>query len=715
MTPSSSDHPPVQAILNTLLVLQSHLALYGHDNDNVTLTTSRLFVFLERYFSSHETFVVQVTRHGFLYNKAFIDRRNQNFEKFAYRLFQHGIAAFRLTKDVQPLSVHTFLTTISRKQAETWDEGGILACLRHRNVTGIDVKEMVDSDFLLTAETSEDTDLIVSSTSRLWETFARELLLSLGASDHSPDQLADPGALAEEIKQSLDNSDRLSQATVARDASRFLLTLKHENIVLYRRAALQRLIAFVEHLDPELRQRFLSNTFNLNLSPELAEEFFAGLSDKVILEALQYVADSDTYAPPVVVKLLGKLAKSRELTATLGPEETGQNQPGGPARVKDLFKPDDFKKYVPEDYQRTLFTILGSDTLPTETGEHIEHLKQTLEQDLLDSHMGAVLFEILQQDLDANHLKGLASQLVETLGHYLDAGDFSRITRLYRKCLETAEGAKQFPVVVTYLQSPRFTNGILDAARHLSRTRGDEILELIVTIRQPFIAPLLDRLSTEKDRTLRMFCLNALKKIGAQVVAPALERLTDDRWFVLRNLLLLVREMGDSSALPPVRNCMHHPHPKVAEEALMTCLAFNDRLAEELLLKRLDTEKGPALLKAIMLAGMTNSDPVVARLLAFLESSAIFDYQLDIRVAAVRSLAVSTPHRALSTLAEVLASRRILHNREHKALQIEALKALSRFPAEAIRHIIDSQLTSKVPEIARQAAAIQAQISRRED
>jgi len=710
---TSEEHQTVQTILKLLIVLQSHLSLYGSDNDNVVLTTSRLFAALDHFFSVHETLALQVARHGFLFDKGFIDRKNSSFEKFAYQMFQHGIATLSIEKGVTQRSLQTFLQLVSRKPFENWDEGGIEASLRARDVTQVDIREMMDSDFLLNEQImGDEKDLIIGGTSRLWDVFVQTLLQGLDEETKTDlaGQEMTPQALAEVTNRNLDGSDISSQITFARDASRFLPTLKHENIIPYRDDAMKRLIAFVEKLTPALRRMFLNNTFKLNITPELTEQFLSGLSDDVILDALQDAADSDNYIPPIVVELLGKLAKNRDMDIGKQLPEDGAPQ-DDQNHLKTLFKPDDFKKYVPEDYQQTLLQILQSDSLPAGTMENVARLKQTLEQDMLDDQLGAVLFEILRQSLDPKHSTGFSRYLIDTFDHYLEAGRFDKITQLCRKYLEAQDRAEPLPEIADYLSSDRFTTGILDAVMSLATAEHDEILELIDTIREPFIVPLLSRLPLEKDRTLHKLYLNCLKKIGEPVVALAVERLTDEEWLVSKSMLHLLRELGDQSVLPEIRECLLHPHPKVVQEALMTCLVFKDRAADEEIIKLLDAEKDTGLLRTIMLAGMTDSDRVVDKLLDFLRTSTLLDYQLDIRKAVVRSLAVSTPKRAIPVFADILESRSLMHSQEHKIFKMEILTALGKYPATEVMTLIDGQANSKVPEIARQATIMRTRLA----
>src|SRR5690606_5305845 len=82
------------------------------------------------------------------------------------------------------------------------------------------------------------------------------------------------------------------------------------------------------------------------------------------------------------------------------------------------------------------------------------------------------------------------------------------------------------------------------------------------------ISLLLDRISESESRATRMGVFLRLVRIGLPVVPSAIERLRDPRWYVIRNMLAMLNEIGawptSFSALPFVQ----HEHATVRREAL---------------------------------------------------------------------------------------------------------------------------------------------------
>lgn len=248
---SQHDIGTIRDLLHALILLQSHLRLYGGMNANIEQTTSRLFSLLDRLFATREAITVFVARHGFLYADGFIDRSDRQFEALAQNLFQHGVAALTFQHGVAPGAIHDFLPLVERKSSETWDEGGMAACLAARHVEGLAVMEMSEGDFLLTGSgmgTSQDD--LRQCRSALWDKFALAVSHSLHlAADSTSSVLnASPGVLAAVTDQSLLEQPAADKLAFARGASRYLLFLKHEKIRIYRDQALKNLTDFVNSL-----------------------------------------------------------------------------------------------------------------------------------------------------------------------------------------------------------------------------------------------------------------------------------------------------------------------------------------------------------------------------------------------------------------------------------------------------------------------------------
>ena len=79
---------------------------------------------------------------------------------------------------------------------------------------------------------------------------------------------------------------------------------------------------------------------------------------------------------------------------------------------------------------------------------------------------------------------------------------------------------------------------------------------------------LIDLLAEEEDRNRRKLLIGLLTQVAADDPAQIVSRLGDDRWYVVRNLLTVLRETSTQTASEAVLAAVNHPDGRVRVEAL---------------------------------------------------------------------------------------------------------------------------------------------------
>ncbi len=244
----------VRNILNILCLLSNNLKIYPQGNPVIRVTTSRLMLQLEKYFSREEHLLLTVARHGFLYDDLFIDRSSAIFVKFANFIFMHGVAAIKLQRGVSEYEIITFLRLIGRKPAESWDEGGVSACLAVRRIDNIEVVELSEKNFLF-LDAGEDVAISgsLADNSDLWDRFALSILHRQhgNSPEAAPDQLG-PEDFAHATSAVHARQGEEEQQQFVNELATFMVSLQHENIRIYRAKALEKLSSYINHLSADL-------------------------------------------------------------------------------------------------------------------------------------------------------------------------------------------------------------------------------------------------------------------------------------------------------------------------------------------------------------------------------------------------------------------------------------------------------------------------------
>jgi len=239
------------------------------------------------------------------------------------------------------------------------------------------------------------------------------------------------------------------------------------------------------------------------------------------------------------------------------------------------------------------------------------------------------------------------------------------------------------------------------------------IRELIGRVGLPFAGPLMDRLAEEATMSRRRLLIECLQKIGAQAVDAIVERLQDPRWYVVRNLVILLREIDAPAALPALARLFGHPHPKVQAEVMRALLHFQDPRAERCLLQELDSKDPAILLNAARLAAGSNNCDIACRLAELLNDRSNAEQELPLKSAIIKTLAEMGCAEVLPELADFIEARSLFTSAPLLRLKVEAVSSLSRYADPEAAEIAERVSRKGSGELARAAGQVCLQLNGR--
>jgi len=201
----------------------------------------------------------------------------------------------------------------------------------------------------------------------------------------------------------------------------------------------------------------------------------------------------------------------------------------------------------------------------------------------------------------------------------------------------------------------------------------ERLVPLVGTAAAP---PLLDALAVAESRGARRGLLAQLAKMGAEIAPLVVARLDDSRWYVTRNLLALLEELGPPPAGFSAAPYMRHVDARVRWQAVKLQLKRPDE-RDEALVTGLRDQDPRTLRLALSIAVALQACPDAAVPLLVNRAT---DRTLpgDLRVLAVRCLGYTRAPVALETLLQITAGGRTLFGRERLAAKSpELLVALA--------------------------------------
>ncbi|HEY0591113.1 MAG TPA: HEAT repeat domain-containing protein, partial [Thermoanaerobaculia bacterium] len=164
-------------------------------------------------------------------------------------------------------------------------------------------------------------------------------------------------------------------------------------------------------------------------------------------------------------------------------------------------------------------------------------------------------------------------------------------------------------------------------------------------------------LAEEGDRSRRRRLFDFLAGLGPVIVPHAIALLDDNRWYVVRNMIALLRTVGDRQSLPKIRALTDHQDIRVRLEAIKSLFTFESRLPTDLLRRAISDSDPKVAETAITLCGSYGIAQAEDALVEIVVRRDWFGRRRSARLKALRALAELGRPTTLDKLAPILRDR----------------------------------------------------------
>jgi HEAT repeat protein len=433
----------------------------------------------------------------------------------------------------------------------------------------------------------------------------------------------------------------------------------------------------------------------------------AALPPQTTLRALRKLASEGSKLSSHALKLLESLSRSKPRVSASAPISAPGREPTL-AELSSLFRGEDIDRFNPENHRVLLdhasIELRGAGKTPprsfSELGDRVESLsEEALEarlvlslSELLDRLGGLPGAEAILDRLEALFRDAIGSgridralQIVERLDALARSPRASDELRLR---IEECRGALADPGLIALL---------IRASRELSGANAAAIRRLIELLGLAAIEKIVSALAEEHEQTHRRQLFDLLASLGPAIVPHAVRLLADPRWFVVRNMIVLLRTVGDRSSLLQIRHTAYHADLRVRLEAIKTLLAFEERVPLALLSRAINDPDPKLAETAVFLSGDYGIREVVGPLVHVLKRWDPLGRRRSIRLASIRALGELADPAALRELMRFFKDSYVpLVAREER---IAAWRSLERYPEPARRPLVEKGLSSRDAEV----------------
>lgn len=213
-------------------------------------------------------------------------------------------------------------------------------------------------------------------------------------------------------------------------------------------------------------------------------------------------------------------------------------------------------------------------------------------------------------------------------------------------------------------------------SRHKEYRR--EIQQMLVLLGEKAMRQLLSTLINTEAAYARRQIFDTLTIFGEMVRLEAEKRLNDERWFVVRQMVSLLGEIGSPKSLESIKTAFSHKDTRVKSEALKAIAKIPSNESTAFLLQRLAEDNAALKLQAIISLGALRDPAAVESLGNMALKSGFFSESLKIRKGAVRSLGMIGGSNATTVLKNLLKKRVFWRRKENDEVRADAAISLGK-------------------------------------
>ncbi len=339
-------------------------------------------------------------------------------------------------------------------------------------------------------------------------------------------------------------------------------------------------------------------------------------------------------------------------------------------------------------------------------------LPQDLEVTLLSS-----LHAHLSSENDQQALLWSCQAMEALLGHWIRKRQFESIYKQMLALAEFALAKKDTPPwkaqavrdLLTRLASPINMAALCDQLQQRDgKIPMNQLHSLLALMGRPAAEFLVSRLESEEDKTRRQHIVEGIRAIGRNAVPPLREALTSPHWYMVRNGVTLLGEIGHKAAFEDVVLALGHREPKVTRAAIWAVIALGDpEDAAKVLSDHLLKSEPVTQLDCLVALGelkVAQAVPAIAELLQSARGTS--EDATRLRLRAVEVLGLIAAPEAIAPLQDLFKKKGFLGGRESTAIRLAAAKSLAaintRESREAIALAMDQEPHEEVRAVLRQ-------------
>jgi HEAT repeat protein len=685
-----------------LNVSRRSVGLYPPGHAFITNSINQAYDLLQKLLSHKNSIMLGIAKDSIIVEEETLDKNIPAFKECALSYHVKGIASITFTFGLTKEELVSFLEIMTMEDGPTGAALVELAekkGLKHIKPAPIDL-----SSFKFLEGSFREGDGVGYGEAALWREYVTGIMEGKILSNDPSDMIITipPEEVAGIINDAM--SDKLDDESCNRVINKYL---RRKGDMKLSPDTINKLYMLIDNLDEGLKQQFLSKTFeNVNRDVDDVERMLDELTPDSFKSVTKFFTDFSTMIPNTLKQVIEKLSITK-VDKGFSYDLTVKDTPVVHDIVIDenmqaLFKEESFHQYASDEYKDNLWEMLRKEVPKNRSmlGKLIAECSEVV-VDRVASHN---MIEVLESpNIARENYLNVVTRLVEQFGIFVDTGRFEDALNIYNAVYSQSFGGP-FKVEASstlqyVLRSDAFISRLIEAAKVAGRANRESFVRLSRALRHHLITPLLDALVAEENTAHRRFLLTVLSALGSDVVPEALHRLKDKRWYVVRNMIYLIRNCGSPKDVEHIRKFGKYPDMRVCTEAVSTLLKFKTPDSAPYLIAFLRSDNMDLRNQALKLAAAYKVQDAVPPITEMLLKRDMLGADTYNKGPLVTALGRIGDENSLETFMKVMSSKVLLYKDGLRNLKLDVLNNLGGFPKSKVTPILEKARDSKDEEV----------------
>ena len=408
------------------------------------------------------------------------------------------------------------------------------------------------------------------------------------------------------------------------------------------------IIQLLRALPGEVREPVLAAALRVLATDEASSAHLASLAAALppadVLRGLRRLAQERGQLSSHALRMAQALAEAHE---DLPPGPGLPEPPADFAAMAALFREEDVDRYNPEDHRALLAQKPTVDlaAIAVELAADPDAFgPDTESDDAIERRVVTTLLDMTAVSPDVVRPLVLG-RLREIFVRALQASRFAQAIAMIRAVRELAadpslaERRQPLDEFVEHLADARTLAALVAASRQPGGPPFVQVQSLVLALGASAAHGLLEALAAEPDRGRRLRLIELAASLGPAIVPETRRLLADSRWYVVRNMVLLLRRVHDKTAMSEILRCADHPDLRVRLEAIRALFAFDTKVPRDLLARTINHPDPRLAEAAVLLSGQHGITQATDLLVEILLRWDFLGRRRSLRLKALRALA----------------------------------------------------------------------------